>query len=42
LETEKIRAEPLITHRRPLSQALQVLQMMEERQPDLIKAVLVP
>jgi threonine dehydrogenase-like Zn-dependent dehydrogenase len=42
LETEKIRAEPLITHRRPLFQALQVLQMMEERQPDLIKAILVP
>jgi L-iditol 2-dehydrogenase len=42
LETGAIRAGPLITHRRALSEALQVLQMMEERQPDLIKAVLVP
>jgi L-iditol 2-dehydrogenase len=42
LETGRIRAAPLITHRRPLSEALNVLQMMEERQPDLIKAVLVP
>jgi L-iditol 2-dehydrogenase len=42
LETGAIRAGPLITHRRPLSEALQVLQMMEERRPDLIKAVLLP
>jgi threonine dehydrogenase-like Zn-dependent dehydrogenase len=42
LETGAIRAGPLITHRRPLAEALQVLQMMEQRQPDLIKAVLVP
>jgi L-iditol 2-dehydrogenase len=42
LETGAIRAGPLITHRRPLPEALAVLEMMEERQPDLIKAVLVP
>jgi 2-desacetyl-2-hydroxyethyl bacteriochlorophyllide A dehydrogenase len=42
LETRVIRAGPLITHRRPLAEALDVLQMMEQRQPDLIKAILVP
>jgi 2-desacetyl-2-hydroxyethyl bacteriochlorophyllide A dehydrogenase len=42
LETGAIQARPLITHRQPLSEALHVLQMMEERKPDLIKAVLVP
>jgi 2-desacetyl-2-hydroxyethyl bacteriochlorophyllide A dehydrogenase len=42
LETGAIRAGPLITHRRPLPEALQVLHMMEQRQPDLVKAVLVP
>lgn len=42
LESGRIRAAPLITERRPLDQAPAVLRMMEEKRPDLIKAVLVP
>jgi len=42
LESGQIRATPLITHRRPLSEAAEVLAMMAERRPNLIKAVLLP
>lgn len=42
METAKIRAGPLITERRALSEAAEVFQMMAERRPDLVKAVLVP
>jgi 2-desacetyl-2-hydroxyethyl bacteriochlorophyllide A dehydrogenase len=42
LEKGKIRAEPLISERKPLSQAAVVLQMMADKRPELIKAVLLP
>ena len=42
MQCGKIQAEPLITERRPLAETLDVFRLMEERQPDLIKAVLVP
>ena len=42
MESGRIRAEPLITHRRPLGDAEEVLRMIEAREPDLIKAVLTP
>jgi len=42
MESGKIKAAPLITERRPLAEALAVFQMMEDKRPDLIKAVLVP
>jgi L-iditol 2-dehydrogenase len=42
LESARIQAAPLLTERLPLEQAPDVLRMMEERRPDLIKAVLIP
>ena len=42
LETGRIRAAPLITERRPLSEAAEVFRMMAERRADLVKAVLLP
>jgi 2-desacetyl-2-hydroxyethyl bacteriochlorophyllide A dehydrogenase len=42
LETGRIRAAPLITHRRPLAEADDIMAMMAERRTDLIKAVLTP
>jgi threonine dehydrogenase-like Zn-dependent dehydrogenase len=42
MESGKIQAAPLITERRPLAETLAVFEMMEHKQPDLIKAVLIP
>jgi L-iditol 2-dehydrogenase len=42
METGRIRTAPLITERLPLSKALDVFQMMADKRPDLVKAVLLP
>jgi L-iditol 2-dehydrogenase len=42
MESGRIRAAPLITERQPLAEALAVFKMMEDKRPDLIKAILVP
>ena len=42
METGRIRAEPLITKRRPLAEAAEVLTLMERKPPELIKTVLLP
>jgi L-iditol 2-dehydrogenase len=42
LQSGRIRAAPLLSERRPLAQAVQVFEMMAERRPELIKAVLFP
>ena len=42
MESGRINTEPLITERRPLSEAEKVFQRMAERHPHLIKAVLLP
>ena len=42
MESGRIRTGPLITGRYPLSEAEKVFQMMAERSPNLIKAILLP
>jgi len=42
MENGKVQTRPLISVQLPLAQALDVFKMMEERRPDLIKAVLLP
>ena len=42
IESGRIRTEPLITERRPLAEAGEVLRLLEERRADLVKAVLTP
>ena len=42
LQSGKIQAAPLITGRRPLSEAEAMLQRIATRPPELIKAVLTP
>ena len=42
MEAGRIRAEPLITARLPLAQAVDVLQWMARRPPELVKVVLLP
>jgi len=42
METGRIRTAPLITERLPLAKALDVFQMMADKRPDLVKAVLLP
>jgi L-iditol 2-dehydrogenase len=42
METGKIRCAPLITERKPLAEAEQVLQRIAEKPPELVKAVLAP
>jgi 2-desacetyl-2-hydroxyethyl bacteriochlorophyllide A dehydrogenase len=42
LQTGRIHTEPLISVRLPLRQAEDVFRMMEQKRPDLVKAVLLP
>lgn len=42
METGRIQAKALISERRPLAQAAEVLALMERRPPELIKAILLP
>lgn len=42
MQSGKIKAEPLITERRPLAEAEAMLKTIEERPPDLVKAILAP
>jgi L-iditol 2-dehydrogenase len=42
MQSGKIKAEPLITERHPLAEAEAVLQRIEGRPADLVKAVLIP
>ena len=42
IESGRIQTAPLITMRRPLAEAAEVLALLEARRPDLVKAVLLP
>jgi len=42
MQCGKVKASPLITERRPLAEALAVFELMENKQPELIKAILAP